>query len=76
MLTVTLVGTLSGLTSEVRPFGSRNSGDLPNTDIKEGNESGADGELVCTGMVRPGEEGDEEVHLRLKGDTLSGSQLL
>lgn len=39
----------------------------PNTDIKDGNESGCDGGLVWMGIVED-EDFKEEVDLRLKGD--------
>jgi hypothetical protein len=47
VLTVTLVGTLRGLTAVVWSWLSARLGGVPpNTDIKDGNESGADGGLV------------------------------
>ena len=40
----------------------------PNTDIKDGNESGCDGGLVWMGIVEDEDFREEEVDLRLKGD--------
>lgn len=72
VLTVTCGGNLRGLSAALCSSPSANLGEIPpNTDIKEGKESGSDGGLVCTGMMDRG----REVDLRLKGDTLSGSQL-
>lgn len=72
VLMVTCGGTLRGLSAALCSPPSANLGEIPpNTDVKDGNESGSDGGLVCTGMMDQG----LDVDLRLKGDTLSGSQL-
>lgn len=72
VLTVTCGGTRRGLSAALCSSLWGSLGDIPpNTDIKDGNESGSDGGLVCTGMV----DQDLAVDLRLKGDTLSESQL-
>lgn len=74
VLMVTLVGRRRGLSAVFRAsFSGKSSVRPPKTDMKEGNESGSVGALVCTGMV-VSELG--EIHLRLKGIVaLSGSQL-